>query len=153
MDIFVLLQKLDADGTPLEQITVPNKGPQLQAMTRQGASILCYKGSNGRLRASMRHLDTEKTTEDVPVHSFDRIEKLAAGQIVALDFDLFPTGLLLYPGQQLRLTISGWNSLGGAMPGTKNLVPDNHGRHIIHTGGDHGSLLRIGTMPFATGIA
>lgn len=149
MDIFVLLQKLDADGTALEQITVPNTGPQMQAMTREGASILCYKGANGRLRASMRHLDAERTTKDVPVHSFDRVEKLTTGQIVALDFDLFPTGLLLYPGQHLRLTIGGWNTLGGAMPGTRNLAPDNHGRHVIHTGGEHASFLRIGTMPFA----
>ncbi|MEY8116920.1 CocE/NonD family hydrolase [Falsihalocynthiibacter sp. BN13B15] len=149
MDIFVLLQKLDADGRLMEQITIPNKSPQMQQMTREGASILSYKGSNGRLRASMRQLDTDKTTDDVPVHSFDRVEKLASGEIVALDFDLFPTGLLLYAGQQLRLIVGGYNTLGGAMPGTENLVPDNHGRHVIHTGGDHASFLRIGTMPFA----
>lgn len=146
MDIFVLLQKLDAAGTVLTQITIPNKGPQMQGMTRDGASILNYKGSNGRLRASMRALDGERSTDDVPVHCFDRVEKLAPGEIVALDLDLFPTGLLLYPGQQLRLTIGGFNTLGGAMPGTKNLVPANRGRHVIHTGGDHASFVQIGTM-------
>lgn len=61
-------------------------------------------------------------------------------------FDLFPVGLLLHPGQALRLTIGGFNTLGGAMTGTKNLVPDNHCRHVIHTGGDHASFLRIGKM-------
>jgi len=147
MDIFVLLQKLDRDGNALEQITVPNKSPQMQAMTREGASILNYKGSNGRLRASMRHLDEKKTTDDVPVHTFDRVEKLAPGQIVALDFDLFPMGLLLYPGQQFRLTVGGYNILGGAMPGTDNLTPDNKGRHVIHTGGSNASFLQIGTQP------
>lgn len=147
MDIFVLLQKLDADGNALGQITIPNKSPQMQAMTREGASILHYKGSNGRLRASMRHLDDERSTEDLPVHSFDQVEKLAPGEIVALDFDLFPMGMLLYPGQQLRLTVGGYNTLGGAMPGTENLMPDNRGRHVIHTGGDHASFLRMGTMP------
>jgi predicted acyl esterase len=151
MDIFVLLQKLDADGNALTQITIPNKGPQMQGMTRDGASILHYKGSNGRLRASMRSLDETKTTDDVPVHVFDRVEKLAQGEIVALDFDLFPTGLLLYPGQKLRLTIGGFNTLGGAMPGTKNLVPANKGRHVIHTGGDHASFVQIGTMTTAGG--
>ncbi|WP_238367694.1 CocE/NonD family hydrolase [Mesobacterium pallidum] len=149
MDIFVLLQKVDADGKVLEQITVPNKGPQMFGMTRAGASILCYKGSNGRLRASMRHLDAEKTTEDLPVHSFDRVEKLTPGAMVTLDIELFPMGLLLYPGEALRLTIGGHNTLGGAMPGTKNLTPANKGRHVIHTGGDHASWLSIGTMPFA----
>lgn len=34
------------------------------------------------------------------------------------------------------------------MPGAKNLVPDNHGPHIIHTGGDHAALPRIGKLPF-----
>lgn len=147
MDIFVLIQKLDVDGKPLEQITIPNKGPQMQAMTRNGASILNYKGSNSRLRASMRHLDDEKSTEDVPVHTFDRVDKLAPGQIVALDFDLFPMGLLLYLGQQLRLTVGGHNTLGGAMPGTANLMPDNYGKHVIHSGGDYASYLRIGKLP------
>ena len=148
MDIFVLLQKVDADGQILEQITVPNKGPQMVGMTREGASILCYKGSNGRLRASMRHLDPQKTTEDVPVQTFDRVQKLTPGEVVALDIALFPMGLLLYPGERLRLTIGGWNTLGGAMPGTKNLTPDNRGHHVIHTGGEHASWLRIGVMPF-----
>ncbi|RYE59465.1 MAG: hypothetical protein EOP20_04805 [Hyphomicrobiales bacterium] len=146
MDIFVLVQKLDADGAVLTQITIPNKGPQMQGMTRDGASILHYKGSNGRLRASMRHLDGEKSTDDVPVHSFDRVEKLTNGEVVTMDFDLFPMGLLLYPGQKLQLTIGGFNTLGGAMPGTKNLVAANNGRHVIHTGGDHPSFLRIGKM-------
>lgn len=147
MDIFVLLQKLDAKGNILEQITIPNNGPQMQGITRDGASILCYKGSNGRLRASMRHIDQSKSTDDLPFHSFDRVQKLAPGEIVALDFELFPVGLLLYPDERLRLSIGGWNTLGGAMPGTRNLVPDNKGRHVVHTGGAHASVLRIGTAP------
>jgi predicted acyl esterase len=151
MDIFVLLQKLDAKGKVLEQITVPNKGPQMQAITSDGASILCYKGSNSRLRVSLRHLDEDKSTNDVPVHSFDRVEKLSPGEIVSLDFELFPLGLVLYPGETLQLTTGGSNTLGGAMPGTDNLAPNNKGRHIIHTGGDYASYLQIGTMPIEVG--
>jgi hypothetical protein len=37
MDLFVFPQKLDADGRELEQFNVPNHGPQMEALTRQGA--------------------------------------------------------------------------------------------------------------------
>ncbi len=143
LDLFVLLQKLDADGTPLEQINVPNQGPQMYGMTRTGAAILAYKGSNGRLRASMRHLDEARSTDTVPAHSFDRVEKLAPGEVVEVDIDLFPIGLALSPGQQLRLVLSGHHLLGGVMPGVDNVPSDNHGRHIIHTGGPHASYLQL----------
>lgn len=57
MDPFVLVQKLDAYGTPLQQFTVPDQGAQIQHVNERGASILRYKGSDGRLRVSVRHLD------------------------------------------------------------------------------------------------
>lgn len=143
MDLFVFLQKLNADGEQLEQFTIPNHGPPVHAVTRSGASILKYKGSNGRLRVSMRHLDEARSTDAVPAHSFDRVEKLRPGEIACVDIDLFPVGLALHPGEQLRLVISGFNIIGGAMPGTANVPADNHGRHIIHTGGAHASYLQL----------
>jgi hypothetical protein len=112
-------------------------------LTRDGASILKYKGSNGRLRVSMRHLDETKSTDAVPAHSFDRVEKLASGEIVPVEIDMFPVGLALHPGEQLRLVISGENPWGGVMPGTASVTPDNHGKHIIHTGGTHASYLQL----------
>jgi uncharacterized protein len=129
----------------LEQFNVPNHGPQMQALTKNGAAILKYKGSNGRLRASMRHLDEKASTDSVPAHSFDRVEKLAPGQIVCLEIDLFPVGLALYPGEQLRLVISGHHLLGGVMPGNDNVSPANSGSHIIHTGGIRASYLQVPT--------
>ncbi len=143
MDVFVFLQKLNAEGKLLEQFNIPNHGPQMQELTRQGAAILKYKGSNGRLRASMRHLDDQQSTNDIPVHSFDRVEKLTQGQIARLEIDLFPVGLRLYAGETLRLTISGHHLLGGVMPGVSNVEPDNQGRHIIHTGGRYTSYLQV----------
>ncbi len=143
IDLFVFLQKLNAEGQPLEQITVPNNGPVMQGITKNGASILNYKGSNGRLRASMRHLDETRSTDEIPAHSFDRVEKLAPGEVVALDIDLFPVGLILYPGEQLRLIVTGHNIVGGPMPMVENVPTCNQGRHIIHTGGDRASYLQI----------
>lgn len=143
MDLFVLLEKLDGNGERLEQFNVPNHGPVMQAPTESGSSILKYKGSDGRLRVSLRHLDEAATTDSVPVHSFDRVEKLQAGEIVPVEIDMFPVGLALHPGESLRLTISGYNSLGGVMPRQGTLSPDNHGRHVIHTGGTHASFLQV----------
>ena len=150
MDLFVLLQKLDAAGAALEQFNVPNQGPAMQALTREGAAILKYKGSNGRLRVSMRHLDEAQSTDDIPVHSFDRVEKLAPGEVACVDIDLFPIGLALSPGEQLRLVICGRHLLGGVMPGTDNVPSENHGRHIIHTGGERTSYLQLHSKPAAS---
>ncbi|MGY2737157.1 CocE/NonD family hydrolase [Sphingomonas sp. UYP23] len=143
MDLFVFVQKLNAEGELLEQFTVPGRGPQIQAVTQAGAAILKYKGSNGRLRVSLRHLDDGKSSDSVPAHSFDRVEKVCPGQVVCIDIDLFPVGLILYPGEQLRLTISGHHILGGVMPGTANVPAVNYGQHIIHTGGEYASYLQL----------
>ncbi|ORA78509.1 CocE/NonD family hydrolase [Mycobacterium malmoense] len=157
MDLFVFLQKLDAGGRHLQQFNVPNHGEPIATLTRDGAAILKYKGSNGRLRVSMRHLDEATSTDAVPIHSFDRIEKLKPGMIVPVEIDMFPVGLAFHPGEQLRLVISGYNLLGGVMPNLSTgspvpqnlatVVPDNHGRHIIHTGGSHASYLQLPVKP------
>ena len=143
IDLFAFVQKLDADGRQLEQITVPNDGPAMQGITRDGASILNYKGSNGRLRASLRHLDEAASTDEIPAHTFDLVEKLGPGEMVELDIDMFPVGLVLYPGEQLRLVVSGTNIVGGPMPGVPNVPNCNRGRHVIHTGGERASYLQV----------
>ena len=143
IDLFVFLQKLNAEGEPLEQFNVPNHGPMMQGLTQRGAAILKYKGSNGRLRVSMRHLDEASSTDVIPVHSFDRVEKLAPGEIACVDIDLFPIGLALAAGEQLRLVLTGHHIFGGVMPGADNVASDNHGRHVIHTGEACASYLQL----------
>ncbi|MCA1190195.1 hypothetical protein LCD36_27645, partial [Saccharopolyspora sp. 6T] len=112
-------------------------------ITEHGASILRYKGSDGRLRVSMRHLDEALSSDAVPAHSFDRVEKLSPGEVVDVEIDLLPIGLAFHPGEQLRFIISGRNLLGRMMPGIREYVPANTGRHIIHTGGDSPSYLQL----------
>ena len=56
---------------------------------------------------------------------------------------MFPIGLAFHPGEQLRFTISGFNALGGVMPNRTTVVPENHGRHIIHTGGEQASYVQL----------
>jgi len=143
MDLFVLVQKLDAYGTPLQQFTVPNQSAAVHDRTDHGASILRYKGSDGRLRVSARHLDVTLSTDDVPAHTFDRIEKLSPGEIVDIEIDLLPIGLVFYPGEQLRFIVSSRNLLGTLMPAIREYTGANSGQHVIHTGGEHASYLQL----------
>lgn len=143
MDLFVLVQKLDKHGTPLQAFTVPNQSAMAHDLTDHGATILRYKGSDGRLRVSARHLEETLATDDVPAHSFDRVEKLTPGQIVEIEIDLMPMGIVFYPGEQLRFVISSRNLLGTLMPAIAEYVGANSGQHVIHTGGNHASYLQL----------
>lgn len=143
MDLFFMVQKLDRFGNHLQQFVIPNQGPMMQDLSERGASVLRYKGANGRLRVSARHLDEKLTTDEVPAHSFDRVEKLQPGEIAEIEIDLFPMGMIFYPGEQLRFVISSRNDLGAIMPGTAGFAPENKGLHVIHTGGSHPSYLQL----------
>ncbi len=147
MDLFVVVQKLDAHGTPLQAFTVPNQSARIHDVTERGASILRYKGSQGRLRVSMRHQDPVVSTDEVPAHSFDRVQKLSPGEIVDVEIDLLPVGLVFRPGEQLRLVISARDPFGSWMPGLREFRPHNRGRHIVHTGGSRGSYLHLPIKP------
>jgi predicted acyl esterase len=149
MDLFVVVQKLDENGNHLQQFVIPNQGAIMQDFTEQGASILRYKGPHGRLRVSVRHLDEDQSTDEIPVHSFDRVELLQPGQIVQVDIDLLPVGAVFYPGEQLRLLISSRNEMGALMPLTPAFVPANQGQHTIHTGGARPSYLQLPVKPAA----
>ena len=139
----MLLQKLDAHGTPLQAFTVPNQSAITHDLTDHGASILRYKGSDGRLRVSARHLDDALSTDDVPAHTFDRVDTLAPGEIVEVEIELLPIGLAFHAGQQLRFVVSSRNLLGTMMPGIHEYNGANSGRHVIHTGGAHTSYLQL----------
>ncbi|MFJ8748762.1 CocE/NonD family hydrolase [Streptomyces sp. NPDC102441] len=147
MDLFVLVQKLDAQGTPLQAFTALNRGALAQDVTERGASILRYKGSDGRLRVSMRHLDKALATDEVPAHSFDRVEKLSPGEVVDVEIDLLPVGLTFQAGEQLRFVVSSRSLLGTMMPGIREYTTPHGGRHIIHTGGDRASYLQLPVKP------
>jgi predicted acyl esterase len=143
MDVFVLMQKLDAYGTPLQQFTVPNHNARIHDLTDHGSTVLRYKGSEGRLRVSARHLDKKLSTVDVPAHSYDRVEKLAPDEIVDIEIDLFPIGWAFHPGEQLRFVISSRNLVGTLMPGIRDYTGANSGQHVIHAGGAYASYLQL----------
>ena len=147
-DLFVLVQKLTANGTPLQEFTTPNQGARIQDATERTGSVFRYQGSPGRLRVSARHLDESPSDEAVPQHTFDRVEKVQPGEIVTVEVELLPVGLVFHPGEQLRLVIGARNTLGGIVPGVPFYEGRSEGGLTVHTGGSRPSYLRL---PILTG--
>lgn len=148
MDVFVLLQKLDRTGRHLAPPAAGHANPLARFLTRHDGSVLRYKAALGRMRASMRELDPQLSTEQVPVPSLRHVEKLTPGQVVRLDISLYPLGLRLYAGESVRLVVTGRNLNGSPMLfKPEQPATDNHGRHVIHTGGEHASRLVLPVLP------
>ena len=117
MDIFASVQKVDLTGKS-------------------------HIATSGQQRVAVRAIDPEKTLSYLPVHSFQKVEKLSAGQIVPVEIGIWPMGMLWHKGEQLRLIIAG-DKLGGKM----NLRSNNNGYHIIHTGPQYPSYLQVPLIP------
>lgn len=128
-DIFVRMFKLDENGEKL----FATKGNK-------------YSGPNGRLRASHRALDKEKSTELEPVHLHTREDMLSPGEIVPLEIGIWPTSLRFHPGQKLMVQIAGFEVAvdhgGDALIETRN-----KGTHILHMGGEYDSCLYYPSVP------
>lgn len=126
MDLFVFVQKLDAQGKLLKP-SFNNRGP------------------DGRLRVSHRQLDPNRSTQWFPYHTHISEELLSPGQIIPVDIAIRPIGMFWHTGQQLSLTIAGYNPVPSHLdysPSFK-LTTRNAGWHIIHTGEQYDSHLLI----------
>jgi predicted acyl esterase len=133
MDLFVLVEKLDSDGTPL----VPS-----QIATTYFP--VPPPGAPGRQRVSLRALDAESSREDQPVHAFNAPQKLAPGEVVPVDIAIMPTAMRWHAGQQLKLTIAGAPVKGPNLP----LKTLNVGTHVVHTGAERASYLQVPVVPW-----
>lgn len=108
-----------------------------------GATVLRYTGSSGRLKVSMRHIDESKSTKWIPYFPFDKKELLKPGEIVPVEIPMLPIGMIFSKGEKLRLVVAGHNIIGGQMPNTPEVIPDNKGKYIIYTGGKYYSHLHL----------
>ncbi|MCL1895459.1 MAG: CocE/NonD family hydrolase [Clostridiales bacterium] len=132
MDLFVAVKKMDADGKWLPVFV-------------QGAP---HPGAPGRLRVSLRELDEEKSTECRPFHKLNDPQKLADGEIVPVDIDIWPTARIWHAGEVIRVEVMGYyERFDWYEPFDFNTI--NKGRHIIHTGGNYDSWLQIPETPEA----
>lgn len=151
IDLFATVYVTDADGRLQYHVAYPGLKDAVDARARAGelTASEVYVGPTGRLRVSRRALDPAKSTLLAPYLAHDRDEPVTPGVPVEVQLGLWPTGLLLHPGQRLVLEIAGHP--GGPLPPSltvTGLPPEpiptrNTGRHSIHTGGERASTLLV----------
>jgi len=130
MDLFVAIQKLDADGNWIPTYILGKPHP----------------GAAGKLRVSLRELDEEKSTEFQPWHTYKTIQKLSPGEIVPVDIEIWPTSRFWHAGEQIRVEVMGhYERIDWFEPFDYDTY--NKGDHIIHTGGQFDSYLQIPVVP------
>ncbi len=134
MDLFVRAIALKPDGT---LASVPGFGKQP------------YSGPDNRLRVSLRALDDARSEENYPEHSFRKPEKLSPGEIVPVVIPLWPTAIRFEKGMQLQISVAGYDFMGHSVPGgaRNRVIPDNHGRHILYTGGRYPAHVSLPVLP------
>ncbi len=130
MDMFFNIQKADKDGNWLPWTTLGEAHP----------------GAWGKCRVSHRELDPELSTKFQPVMAHRRELKLGKGEIVPVDVEIVPSSRIWHKGEKLRIQVAGrYIREGWFEPLAWDT--DNHGKHIIHTGGEYESFIQVPVIP------
>ena len=130
MDMFITVQKLDEKGNFLPTWVFGERHP----------------GAWGKMRVSRRHQDPDLATDIQPVQSMTKTEKLAPGEIVPVDIEIYPYSRFWHKGQQLRVRVAG-RYIRDPWFEPFSWDTDNKGQHVIHTGGTYDSYLQIPVIP------
>lgn len=136
MDLFVAIQKSDANGDPV--------GFGFYAFFENGPVAL------GWLRASHRALDPDRSTPLRPWHPHDREEPLPAGQPVPVEIEIWPSSTLFRSGETLRLVVQGTDIYAEGLPRlpfARHEQLRNRGTHVLHLGGRYDSHLLVPVIP------
>ena len=132
MDLFIWIKKLGQDGqyVPIHCMDQP------------------YRGAWGYLRVSARELDEALSTDFQPVQAHKRTLKLAPGEIVPIDVEIWPHSRFWHSGEALRVEIApAFVPTEWYEDERMGFVTDNGGKHVIHTGGQYESYLQIPVIP------
>jgi predicted acyl esterase len=133
MDVFAFVRKLDASGKELPIKVINDR---------------YYAGASGRMRVSLRQLDTTKSTLEKPVQSFKTQEKIKPGEIIPVEIGFWPMGMKWHAGEQLELLITGVELLKRPeFPEMSSSPYINQGTHTIYTGEEYDSYLMIPVIP------
>ncbi|WP_084239194.1 CocE/NonD family hydrolase [Sphingomonas asaccharolytica] len=137
IDLFVALQKIDAAGEPV--------GFTFYAFYENGPVAL------GWLRASHRALDPERSRPERPVHMHTGENRLAPGQCVPVEIEIWPFSVRFAAGETLRLIVAGSDIYpkedGVMLPFPLHQQTRNAGTHIIRTGGAFDSAILLPIIP------
>jgi predicted acyl esterase len=129
MDLFAFVRKFDAQGNLLQPKVVTDR---------------YYPGPNGRLRVSQRELDLQESTPQHLELAQTGEQKLFKDEIVSVEIPFWPFGMKWEAGETLALTICPKDKI--VRPEFPELPPSpniNHGKHIIHFGGQYDAKLRL----------
>lgn len=135
MDLFVAIQKVDRSGeiVPFPFFSNHEDGPV----------------ALGWLRVSHRELDEEKSTPYRPYLTHRSEQKLAAGEVVPVEIEIWPSSTLFEAGERLLIVVQGSDIY--AYPEEMNTpghaATVNRGAHVIHTGGKYNSHLLVPVIP------
>lgn len=131
MAMFIAANKLDADGNTVH--FNGSVGNAKDMVTRAW------------FRVSRRELDPDESTEWHPVLKGTSEKKLKAGEIVPVDIELYPSSAFFSAGETLQLIISGSEIIPS--PPYKKDASFNHGKHVLHFGGEYDSYLLVPKIP------
>lgn len=136
MDLFVAIQKLDQEGRLVPFV--------FYALNENGPAAL------GWLRVSHRELDAQHSRPERPVHPHVREQRLAPGERVPVDIEIWPSSTRFFAGQTLRVRIQGSDIPIASAPNApfaRHEETRNGGVHVIHTGGKFDSHLLVPEIP------
>lgn len=134
-DVFVCIQKLDKDGN---EVT-----PLIYGAPYSGFEGAPHYGPNGRLRASLRRLDPNLSTDFEPVPYYTAPEKLTPGVPVCLNISFWPMGMRFHKGESLRFAVTGFSIQPQEFRQHGPVPTLNKGEVIIRTGGRFDSYLCV----------
>lgn len=148
LDIYSHIFKADKNGTILSHLNIPlpDNLPDETVNTMTENRIWRYWGPNGILRASKRHVSQELSGKTWKTLSYERDEKIMPGEVVRLENQLWPTGIVFEAGEKLVLKISGREIGVAALPNLTEAPNANKGKHVLHFGGVSEAYLEIFTL-------
>jgi predicted acyl esterase len=103
--------------------------------------------TRGYGRVSRRELDPVESTEWQPVLTGTSEQKLAAGEIVPVDIELYPSSTFFSAGETVQLIVAS-DEIIPSPPYGKD-ASSNHGRHVLHSGPKYDSHLLVSRIPRA----
>ena len=115
MDVFAYLRNMAPDGTA-------------ETATR------------GILRVALRKLDPELSTPYRPYHTYDEEQKLAPGEIVPIEVEVWATSMVFEAGHRIRLDVQPHD-------GEHYFAAYALGNNTIYTGGDQASYILLPFVP------
>jgi uncharacterized protein len=130
MDLFIAIRKLDENGNWLPASVLGEPHP----------------GAWGKMRVSRRELDPKWSTDFQPVQAHRREQKLKPGEIVPIDIEIWPYSMFWHKDQQIQVQVSGHYIREGWFEPLA-WATNNHGNHVIYSGGKYDSFLQIPVIP------